>query len=273
MPAIDILLQAIHSPGDSDKLALVRRNATSILDALERYEAPPEDRGVSHSVEGREWMARVYSSLAGDEGEAPENSAIVIAMEELRQSEEQEVGEAFAQVCTSSRRLAQWQDYFMGLPHVDDDVQLLLRQDKSVVASESYGDELVGIGLTPMMFFGATRSMQLIFDQAHRAVRGRADDTSLRQWSKLGAPAVRLHFGDAKIDVPEAVLCSQVAGVQNLPAATARPMVHWTLDALADRPYFVAGYEYDVAERSFAPSSRKWGHEPQSLMARWSARH
>ncbi len=275
MPAIELLLHVIHvRPEDrtGSELDKIRDNASSILEALERRDEPLEYGDVSHSEAGREWIARVYSSLAGGETDSREDSPIAAAMEDLRSSEEREIGEAFAQLCSGLRRLSRWSLLFGELPRVDDDVKELLRQDDSVAASGEYGEQLVDMGLTPTMFFGATRSMQLMFNRANRAVNGRADDASLRRWRELGEPFVRLHFDSAMIGVPEVVLRQQISGVQNLPAQAAAPMVHWTLEALADRPYFVAGYQYDVGRRVFEPTARKWAEDPQALMGRWSAR-
>lgn len=264
---IELLLQAIYSPGDLARLDRVRRSSSDILIALEEVDEPLDYGDMSRSEKGREWIAQVYMSLAEDDEDASADTSIAVAMEELRTSEARQVGEAFAQLCSTLPRLSRWRHYFPSLSGYG--FEEYLAQDESIGASGEYGGQLVGIGLTPTMFFGATRSMQLMFDRAHRALRGRADSTSLRRWGELGPASLNLKFDGEVIGVPQVALSQQVAGVKNLPTGAAEPMVRWTLDALMDRPFLVAGYQYELESRTFEPHSMPWDVEPNALMARW----
>jgi RNA polymerase sigma factor (sigma-70 family) len=222
---LDMLRAALRSPGDERLLQEVRKHAGEILKALSEREGHFDVEHVDRS-QTREWVARVYAELAGEDDGAQE-TAIGNAMLELRAQEAEEIGEAFERMLNGlDPDFSQWGRWFPALPRVDQRTREYLARDRSVSAAGEYGEELLVIGLTPMMFHGAARGFQLMLDRALRSANGDADPRIAEQWLRHEdhrEHVMRLDMGAHGIaTVPFDTAVAQVAGTKNLPAARRR---------------------------------------------------
>ena len=269
-----ILQAALRAPGEADALEQVRSHSGEILEALEELDGDFDLGAAGHHQEGRNWVATVYSALAGRENERADETAISLAMNELRSKEAREVGVAFAELVCQVRWLSSWREHFPNLPEADERTVEYLARDESVQGAGEHGQALLALGLTPMMFFGATRGLQLMFDRVSRSAEGRADSGSLLRWLEAqDLSRVRLDVPrHGLVPVPREALVRQVAGTKHLPLEAAEPMADWTVRAVEERPYLVGGYLFDADTAAFAKDLTPWRMEPGALMARWCER-
>ena len=281
---VDLLHRALAAPGDQNLLRQVRENSTAILKALETTEEVFKPRELENLAEQRDWMGTVYSSLAGEDAGGEEESAVLAAMQKMRENEAQEIGEAFAELMNGlDPEFRAWKRWFKELSDAESHLIEHLKNDGSFEAGMPHSVEMLKFGLTPLTVHGATRGLQLLFDRGRRSVRGQADAQIAKQWLQQrepGADVFRLELGDGHpiAHVPFETAVAQVAGTRNLLRQAARPMTKWTFDVLAERPYLINGYYYDHEQRSFAKDDGMWSSPvtaddyDSSLMARWCAR-
>lgn len=266
---LEILQGALNAPGDGQRLEHVRANGERILAALNNLDEDVDFGNVTRFPERREWVATVYSTLAGDDSGQEAETAVGQAVRSLRSRESREVGEAFEQLLEGTEPLANWRRYFGELPDADDDIQRYLEQDESVAAAGRYGYAFLSKGLTPMMFFGATRGLQLMFDRVRRSAVRQADVRTLELWrgTHRSDAAMRLDLnGHDSVYVPQTAVVSQIAGTKNLPTNAAPCLARWIAEATYFRPYLVSGYLFDAEAWLVRPDET---FKDVALMARW----
>lgn len=266
---LEILQGALSAPSDGQRLEHVRAHRVDILAALNELEDDIDFGNVTRYPERREWVAKVYATLAGDDADQEAETAVGQAVKSLRSRESREVGEAFEQLLEGTEPLANWRRYFGDLPDADVEIQRYLEQDESVAAAGRYGYAFLSKGLTPMMFFGATRGLQLMFDRVRRSAVGQADVRTLELWrgTSRSDAAMRLELdGHDAVYVPKAAVASQIAGTKNLPANAGPCLAQWIADATFFRPYLVNGYLFDAEIDLVRPDET---FKDVALMARW----
>jgi hypothetical protein len=267
---LELLRAALSSRGDRVLLRRVREQSADILQALDETNVPVDTRPADELIRDREWIAEVYAALAGDDPSGEEEASVSRAMDQLRRDEAREIGDAFATLLQGLEpSFHDWPRWFKHVPVAGEGEQAFLREDPSVKAGKHCAAGLVTYGLTPTVFHGATRGLQLLLDRGIRSAEGSADPGTVQEWLHPRRPPDRVFHLDMGahgiVAIPFATAVAQIGGTRDLPREAARPMTDWTFDVLTFRPHLVDGYVFDARKLSFARADR--GLE---LMARWT---
>jgi hypothetical protein len=257
---LNLLKRAILSPGDKTLLQQVQQHADAIINALEEDEGEFSAEDIKRLELHPEWTAAVYRALAGLQEVSDEDHEIVEAIQQIRGSEDAEIGRVFAEALEAlPEEFHQWDQWFDHVPLVPEDYQTHLSEQIIVISGMPYAAGLIQYGMTPGTFLEGSRGVELLANRLirtalspdlpypqqpelmplYRWIRERDSDTLpsvdlvLQEQSALQ--------GERPV-IPYGLLVAQVRGTPNCPLEAAEPLLHWMVEVAQLRPYFFAGY-------------------------------
>lgn len=259
---LELLKKAILSTGDEALLQQVRERANEIVEALEEDDVEFSDEDIKLLELHLEWTAAVFHALAGPQEVSDEDHEILEAIRQIRDSEDTEIGTAFAKTLieTLPPKFRQWDRWFDHVPLAPKDYQAHLGEQIIVMKGMPYAEGLVSYGMTPGTFFEGSRGVELLVDRLIRTAMGpedrypkEADLLQLhyrireqRDSDKLPSVALVLRkepvFKGKPPVVPYGLLLAQVRGTPYCPPEAAEPLLHWMVEVSQLRPYFFPGY-------------------------------
>jgi hypothetical protein len=286
---LELLKNALFSPGNNDLLREVTAHAEDIHRALE--ETPTE-----FSVDEAQfleqhpyWTGAVFQALAGPRQAPEQEQRVLEAIEQLRRDEDAEIAAAFARAIERlPREFGRWQAWFGKLPDVSEDYQYELRHMPVVKQTGEAAFGLIRYGLTPVTFIEAARGVQLLLDRLiHMAlgpVEAFPEQPELRHFCqavrsqrsaegplKLAVVLDRRPNGLGELPVvPRELAVSAVRSTIYGPPQTAEPLLHWLVEVAPLRPFLFAGYEAAALGKQAVRLKQDRVSRDEDLVWRWS---
>jgi RNA polymerase sigma factor (sigma-70 family) len=258
--SLELLKNAMLSPGNEDLLAQVRASSAKIREAVEDGELDWSEEDVSRLEEQNEWVARVYEAFAGSgsDTEEDEDDGLTRAIEQVRENKDREIATAFsAALETLPEEFREWERWFSKVPAAPKDYQRYLLKQVVVIESDDHGQELIKYGMTPSTFAEAARGIELLANRLLRvAVRSEPLPSQtapalvelyayIREHIKSGdSPSVIVTLrGERTGCIPRELLLSQMRGTPGCPPEAAEPLTGWMIHAARYKPFLFAGYQ------------------------------
>jgi hypothetical protein len=286
---LQLLKNALLSPGKGDLLELVRQEAKKILAALEEGEVDFSNEELRHLEGHGEWIGTVYEALEEPVPAAEREKKIAEAIADLCAREDEEIADAFKSLVeTTPLRLRQWDWWFGKVPRAPKDYQERLRKETVVHKSSPYSMGLVVYGMTPATILEASRGVQLLVDRVLRAasephagdwLRGDIPSDSVeppRRAEKLLWCDVDLNAeaSDSQIPshfrLPYRLLLGQIRGTPQCPPEAAAPLLAWMVEVAQLKPLFFRGYLTSTLGKGAIRLVQDAAYLHKELPYRWS---
>lgn len=275
---LETLRRVLLEVNNADALRYARERAPEFRAALDDADFDFSEAEAKVLEEHPEWLASVYEAVgtAADASEsARADDVLEHALASVLAEESREVGDAFAALLdVLPGEFADWRS-FANAESVHPAYQEHVRRDPSFESNSGRHYDLATLGLTPMVFLGAARGLELLFDRALE----QGDPVQKRPEEYAGdfgitVSARREHtLRQARLQ-PELVE-AQVRTTPGMPPELAGAMTRWMLSASQYRPLMVRGYEATVHAHHI---SFGLVHEPaervpsvRDLVWRWSS--
>jgi RNA polymerase sigma factor (sigma-70 family) len=244
MVDFEVLKNALTAVNDSNALDRLRAKAPQIRTALEEDDFILDEEASAALALQPEWLARVYSVLAGpepmsDADEMYSNMAAILVDEQFV------IADAWAALLDKldERRPpavpGKWE---LALQLTGKPDPKLLRHLREFHPSCRKGDpaaeRLLQYGLTPGMVFEALRGMELLFNRSLR----RAENVAVAGCSRYEGLIVK--DGGKRVPVSQECVNFDIAGALDLASELVAPLGNSLWCMLQESPFLVNGYQY-----------------------------